>query len=60
MAVGYKQTKSKKLSTEQKLNAYYNSTEKSSNKSSLIPVYCVIFDKGTQVVAQTRAYLLRL
>jgi hypothetical protein len=59
MADGYKQTKSKKLSTEPKLNAYYNPAEKSSNKSSLTPIYCVIFDKGTQVVAQTRAFLLR-
>jgi hypothetical protein len=59
MASSYKQVKSPKLSSVPKTEQHYNPNEIKSKKSPLIPVYCIIFEKGTQVVIKTKAYLLR-
>lgn len=58
---GYKVTKSKRLKIQplDKSTTQINTDAKQETlKTKVIPVYCVIFDKGTQVVASTSAYFL--
>lgn len=59
---GYKVTKSPSLKFEplnkETTKLGVAETKQDKFKTKVVPVYCVIFDKGTQVVASTAAYFL--
>ena len=59
MGDGYKITKNTRLNVKplKKSETYFENTGNTSIK--LIPMYCVVFDKGTQVVAATKAYYVK-
>jgi len=59
MGQGYKATRSNKLKVVSKdfLNTKFEVGQ--SYKEKVIPIYCVIFDKGTQSVASTIAYFMK-
>lgn len=59
MAEGYKITKKKNLIVVPKDPIDAKSEMGQPYKASVIPVYCVIFDKGTQSVASTKAYFMK-
>jgi hypothetical protein len=59
MGKGYKVTKNEKLKVVAKDSNNTKFEIGQSYKLKVIPVYCVIFDKGTQSVASTRAYFIK-
>lgn len=59
MAKGYKVTKDKKLTSVPKNRATTKIEQGEISKVPVLPVYFVIFDKGTQSVASTRAYFIK-
>lgn len=53
----YRLTNSKKLRLEA-INSNQSKIIPGGNKEKMIPIYCAIFDKGTQVVASTSAFFI--
>ena len=59
MGDSYKKTKSKKLKIKPLNREATYAQNTGGTPVKMTPIYCVVFDKGTQVVAATRAYFLK-